>query len=92
MQILKRQESIEHKNSEHCVAREYPIGDDYLNGALVTINGHYPESGNALNEHCQELAYIMADSGTITSGSMSIKLTEGDMVLISAGEQYYWEG
>lgn len=92
MKIIKKDQAEVHKNSNACVAIEYPLGDKDINGAVIELNGRYPDKGRTVNLECKELAYIIKGSGRLVVESKEIELNEGDLVLIEAGEKYYWEG
>jgi mannose-6-phosphate isomerase-like protein (cupin superfamily) len=93
MRIVKRKDSKEIKNSETCIATEYPIDDKDINIALVKIlKDRYPQEGWAVNEVCKEMVFITKGSATITTEEGSVDLRKGDVVLVEPGEKYYWEG
>ncbi len=92
MKIIHKNQTKEFKNSEACIATEYPMGDKDINGSVVVVNGRYPEKGRVTNEKCKELAYIIKGSGKIVVEGEVIKLNEEDLILLYPGEKYYWEG
>jgi mannose-6-phosphate isomerase-like protein (cupin superfamily) len=69
-----------------------PPGDKDINGAVIELNGRYPDKGSVVNLKCKELAYVIKGSGKLVVEDKEIKLNEGDLVLIEPGEKYYWEG
>jgi mannose-6-phosphate isomerase-like protein (cupin superfamily) len=80
-------------NSEQCTVYEYPLNDPDINGALVELDGRYPEKGYAVNRVCKELAFIVSGQGKlIIKGKDAINLSEKDTILIDPGEEYYWVG
>jgi len=81
-----------HKNSSTCSVYEYPTSHTHCSVAFIEINGRYPEQGWALNEVCTEMAYILNGVGTLVTPQKTITLSPQDLVLVSPGEQYYWEG
>lgn len=44
------------------------------------------------NEVCKEIGFIPKGSGTLTTEKQTVSLSEGDAVLINAGEKYFWQG
>lgn len=91
MKIAKRQEANIFINGA-CKAFEYPLDDKDINAAVIQITGRYPEKGNAVNELCKELAYIMKGSGRLVVEDKEYNLEEKDSILINAGERFFWEG
>lgn len=92
MKVVRKNQSQKHKNSDSCIAIEYPLGDKDINGAVVTIKGRYPEKGRVVNEKCKELCYILEGGGKIVIEGEEIELNKEDMILIEAGEKIYWDG
>jgi mannose-6-phosphate isomerase-like protein (cupin superfamily) len=92
MKILKKQESIQRKNSEICVVTEYPLDDETIDFAIVKVSGRYPSSRSAVNRICKEIIYIKNGSGKVFVEGNEYVLHPGDLVLIEAGEKFYWEG
>lgn len=92
MKIVHKNQTKEFKNSELCTAIEYPLGDKDINGAVVELNGRYPDKGKVVNLKCKELAFVIRGSARLFVGSEEVTLQEGDLVLIEPGEKYFWEG
>ena len=92
MKIVKKSQTNEFKNSEKCIAIEYPLADKDISGAIIKLNGRYPEKGKVVNTICKELAYIIKGSGKIDVGDNIQDVNEGDLVLIHPNDEYYWEG
>ena len=92
MQIVKKSQRKEFKNSEYCIAFEYPINDKDINGAIIKLNGRYPDPGFAINEICKEMAYVVEGNGKIVIEEKEYLISQGDLVLINPGEKYYWQG
>lgn len=92
MKIVHKHQAVLHKNSETCHVYEYPMNDTDINGAVAYIKGRYPLSGLAVNEKCKEMAYVISGSGKIVVNNQETVLSQGDVLVIPAGEQYYWEG
>jgi len=92
MKIIKKNQAEIHKNSGDCTAIEYPLGDKDINGAVIELNGRYPSKDRVVNLKCKEMAYVIKGSGKLVVEEKEIKLSEGDLALIEAGEKYFWEG
>jgi hypothetical protein len=92
MKIIKKNQTIEIKNSENCLAIEYPLGDKDINGAVIELIGRYPNTGRVVNLICKEIGYVISGSGKIVVENEAISLSEGDMILVEPGEKYFWEG
>lgn len=54
MQIIHKEQTKEFKNSDVCIATEYPMTDKDINVAVVVITGRYPEKGRVMNEVCKK--------------------------------------
>jgi len=92
MQICLKQQTTEHKNSDVCVVTKHHINDELIDFAIVKVTGRYPDQGCAVNRQCKEIVYIQSGSGTVTVDGVEHKINEGDLVLIEAGENFFWEG
>lgn len=92
MKVIERNQTKEFRNSEVCTAIEYPLGDKDINGAVIKLNGRYPDNGKVVNQECKELAYVIKGSGKVVVEGKEVGLQQGDLVLIEPGERYYWEG
>lgn len=92
MKIIHKNQTKIFKNSDACTAIDYWTGDKDINGAVLEVNGRYPDKGRVVNLECKEMAYIIKGSGKAVVEGEEIKLDEGDLVLIDKGEKYFWEG
>lgn len=92
MRIAFKNQTKQLATSSMCSVTEYPLNDPMLDLAIATITGRYPESGKVVNQECKELAYVQSGQGKIVINGEDIFLTEGDSIIIDAGEPYYWEG
>ena len=92
MKIVHKDQVKTFKNSEFCTALEYPMDDKDINGAIIKLDGRYPDSGNVVNTICKEMAYITEGEGLISVEGKITKVSKGDLLLIEPGEKYYWEG
>lgn len=91
MKYLKKESSIKFKK-ETFTSYEYPLKDKDLDGAIVEINGRYPEVGWSHNTICKELFYLIKGSAILTTKTESLSLSEGDMAMVDILENYYWNG
>lgn len=92
MKIIRKNQTNEFKNSDACIATEYPLGDKDINGTVVMVRGRYPEKGRVVNEKCKEVAFIIEGKGKIVVEGSEVELNKDDVILIEAGERIYWEG
>jgi mannose-6-phosphate isomerase-like protein (cupin superfamily) len=92
MRVIHKNQTKTFKNSDKCIATEYPMGDKDINGAVIELSGRYPEKGRVVNLECKELAYILEGSGKLVIEGEEIQFTEGDLFLLEPKERYYWEG
>lgn len=92
MKVVHRSQTKEHKNSDVCIATEYPLGDRDINGAVIRLTGRYPDEGRVVNRECKEMAYVIGGSGRLVVEGEELELEEGSLVLIEPGERYFWEG
>ena len=93
MKIISKHQAIERKNSEACIVTEYPIKDEMMDFAIVTIHARYPEAPQyAVNLVCKEIVYVNRGNGKVIVDGKEYVLNEGDLILIEAGEKFYWEG
>lgn len=92
MKIIHKNQTKIFKNSESCTAIEYPLGDKDINGAIIELDGRYPEKGRAVNTVCKELAYIIDGQGIISTEGTEIKISKGDLIFLEPGEKYFWKG
>jgi mannose-6-phosphate isomerase-like protein (cupin superfamily) len=92
MKIATKHERIERKNSDVCSVTEYPMIDEAVDFAIVKVTGRYPENKQAVNQKCKEIVYIHAGTGKAVVDGKEYALEAGDLVLIEAGEKFYWQG
>lgn len=92
MKISYRNQTVERKNSDVCVVTEYPIIDKDLDFAIVNVSGRYPNCKHAMNKKCKEIVYVQNGTGKVVVNDTEYLLNVGDVVLIEAGEKFYWEG
>ncbi len=92
MKIVRKEDRKLHKNSDLCLAYEYPWENKDINGAVIDIKGRYPEKGFVVNKVCTEIVLVLEGSGILGLGSESINFTKEDMILIEPNEKYYFDG
>lgn len=92
MKISFKHQTIEKNNSQTCSVIEYDLGHKMLDMAIATVSGRYPEERRVINHQCDELIYVFEGQGKLVLNHEEYKLSAGDVVLIEAGEKYYWEG
>jgi len=92
MKKCRANQTVDHKNSDHCVVTEFPILDKDINFATSKITARYPDYGFACNKICKEIVYIQEGSGKIVVDGKEYGLNTGDTILISAGEKFFWDG
>ena len=90
MKIIKFSETVEQKNSDKCIAKEYCHCDKDIDIATAEINGRYPDKGYCVNLKVKEMIYVISGSGQICKENETINFIAGDAILINAGEKYYW--
>jgi mannose-6-phosphate isomerase-like protein (cupin superfamily) len=92
MNIVRKVDAKEFKNSDVCTAFEYPLGDKDINGAVIKLDGRYPDTGRVTNKACKELVFVVRGSGKVVVEGQETELSEGDLAIILPGEKYYFEG
>jgi len=92
MKITQKHQTFERKNSDVCIVTEYPIEDQDIDIARVQITSRYPAEGWAINRKCKEIVYVQEGSGKVVVGDQEYPLVAEDVVLIEAGERFYWDG
>ncbi len=92
MKIAFKHQAVEKMNNEACSVIEYALNNVMLDAAIATISGRYPDERRVVNQQCDELAYVFEGEGKIVINHEEHKITSGDVILIEAGEKYFWEG
>ncbi|KTD24941.1 Uncharacterised protein [Legionella lansingensis] len=92
MKVIFKDQTTERKNSDRCIVTEYPIGAPHIDFAVVKIKGRYPDNRRTTNLVCQEIVYVHFGHGRVVVNEQETQLNAGDVVLIEAGEKYFWEG
>ncbi|MBU4141784.1 cupin domain-containing protein [Patescibacteria group bacterium] len=92
MKIIRKNQTKIFKNSETCMAVDYWTGDKDINGAVIELNGRYPDKGRTVNLKCKEMAYIIRGSGKVSIEGVETEINKGSLILIEPGEKFFWEG
>lgn len=92
MEHVKQKDAIKHEHAPNCTVYEYPMHNKEINIAVADITSRYPDEGYAINHKCTEMGYVIKGSGKLVTEDKRVLLAAGDVILISAGEKYYWEG
>jgi len=92
MHVVKKAEVKTRKNSPTCIVQEYPSPDKDINLAVVELSGRYPTSGWAVNEKCKEMGWVLKGSGQFVTENQIVTISEGDLVVVEPGENYFWDG
>lgn len=92
MKISFKHQTIEKTNSAACSVTEYSLNNPMLDAAIATITGRYPDERRVVNQQCDELAYVFEGEGKVVINNAEHHISAGDVILIEAGEKYFWEG
>ncbi len=92
MKISAKHQAIERKNSDACSVIVHHIDDETIDCAIVSIAGRYPSAQYAVNKQCKEIVYVSEGAGKVVVNGKEHLIGAGDVVLIEAGEKFYWEG
>jgi mannose-6-phosphate isomerase-like protein (cupin superfamily) len=92
MKFISKSQAQIHKNSDSCIATEYPIGDPDIDFATVEITGRYPDEGRVMNRTSKEIFLILKGTGKIVIEGREVKLNQDDVILVEPGDKYFWEG
>lgn len=90
MTITQKNQAKIIKISKTATAYEYPIMDNAIHGAVIEINGRYPEKGRVVNEKVTELGFVIEGSGKIVIENKEINFEKYDQILIKPKQKYYW--
>ena len=92
MKLMSKDQTTLSKNSENCLVTEYEIGDPDIDFAKVETSGRYPATGRVKNMLSKEIVYIVEGTGAVHVEGAKHPLKAGDVVLIEAGENFFWDG
>ena len=92
MKIVRASQTKEHRNSDTCIAKEYPSDEKDISGAVIELRGRYPDKGYVVNNDCKELAFVIEGEGVVATAGETQSLRQGDLALLLPGEKYYFEG
>lgn len=91
MRHIAKNEAVVHQNAPTCKVLEYG-NDGAIDGALIDIDGRYPERLEASNKTARVALHIIKGSGKLTVDNVTRQLAEGDTAFIAPGEKYHFEG
>lgn len=91
MIVMKFDKSELFKNGKTCEVREYEFNDPDINIGTAKLDGRFPESGYLVNEKVKEYAYVIDGEGSISTKTETFSFAKGDVVMIPAGEAYFWD-
>jgi mannose-6-phosphate isomerase-like protein (cupin superfamily) len=89
---MSKEQTTLRNNSEICLVTEYEMGDPDIDFAIVKISERYPAEGRVTNMQSKEIVYVHDGSGQVEVDEKVYPLKAGDVVLIEAGEKFYWDG
>ncbi len=92
MKISFKHQTVQRKNSDDCVVTEHSIDDEMIDFVIVNVTGRYPDHGYAINQKCKEIVYLHEGSGRVVVNEKEHLINSGDLILIEAGEKFFWEG
>lgn len=92
MKFVAKSQSNQFVASDECVIYEYPLDSPKVSSTTAEITGRYPLAGWALNEVCDELAYVVSGSGKLLTPEQELNLKPGGSMLIEKGEKFAWQG
>lgn len=86
--IIKKENSIKHKNSGACTVWEYDYPSQDSSFGLAEINGRYPETGFVINTDCDEIFYVISGQGKIETENITQEINEGDCIFLEKNKKY----
>ena len=92
METIRKNQTKKIKNNNNCLAIEYPLKNKKISGAIIKLNGRYPNEGRICNLKCSELFYVIDGSGFIGIEGKKNKISKGDLIFIELKEKYFWKG
>ena len=93
MQVWKKGDGFQFRNSDDCFGESFDVNGAPLNLAVITIKGRYPAKGHSYNEEAHEMAYVIEGSGKITTSEGQEELLyTGSVVYLKNKEKFAWEG
>lgn len=92
MKKITRGEAEKFQNGETCLVSEYALGEEQIDASLSKITGRYPDEGWVMNRISKEVVFVVSGQGRLVHEEGEEILGQGDVLLIDAGEKFYWEG
>ena len=90
MNIARKKQAKVKKISKTLTVYEYPIMNNAMHGAIIKLNGRYPEKGRVVNEKVVELGFVIEGSGKIIIEDEEISFRKYDQILIKPKQRFYW--
>jgi mannose-6-phosphate isomerase-like protein (cupin superfamily) len=91
MNIAHKKQAKEIIISKTATAYEYPVMNNAIHGAIIEINGRYPEEERVVNEKVTELGFVIKGSGKIVIEDKEINFKKDDQIIIKPKQRYYWK-
>lgn len=92
MKISYKNQAQEKANNSSCTVTEHNLDHELHDAAVATITGRYPTNRRVVNTQCNELAFVFEGEGKVVINDKEHLLSAGDVVLIEAGDKYFWDG
>lgn len=92
MIVSKANTAVPFENSPACEGVSYGGTGEDIDGALIRVDGRYPDSGFLVNEQSKELVYITSGSGRLLARDGGHDFTSGDVIFIDNREEFAWSG
>jgi len=89
--IIKKENRVVHKNSDKCIAYEYPFEDKTMNVAYIEIEGRYPDSGRTMNKESKEIIHVISGTGKVLVEDITYEASEGDQVYVPNNVKFHFE-
>lgn len=90
MKRISLKQTQQFRNSDLCIATEYPFNDKDIDISTATIDGKYPDEGYCVNTEVKEMIYVISGGGEIHKKNEIITFKAGDAILIDKNEKYFW--
>lgn len=92
MKVIRKDQTKKVANSKTCRAFVYSLEDKDVSGAIIKLDGRYPDKGKVINLVCKELAYVVKGKGIVCVSGKKVKIKTGDLILINPKEKFFWQG
>ena len=92
MKISYKQQAEHTIVNDACEVIRSQITADDIDFVIVKIHGRYPLENYSINQACKEIIYVNEGKGKVNVSDEDYEFSAGDLILIEAGEKFYWEG